>query len=493
MRELLSTLKLKEKLTIALSMAGLALMLILFLVTFSHCSASNHEHEYDYHLELVDGKFNLVGYCDVIDCPAPDYVEQNISGVSLVSAVRPTCVGEGKRVYTYQRGDLKLDYVEILPVTSHRYNCDKIRIQSGRVTLECVQPGCTNPTLTLERVSNFHVDQYVEGDCFSPPRAVFTYTADGRTSNFIAYTHNERPHMINGTFTDKLVDSKGQFAYGQQGITLVNASASHSCGSVLDGYYTCEKCAQIVNVKVKKPDHHLVYSASDVISNPTVHEAGALTARCSNAGCSYSERVKLPAIMIGFNSEIIREATEQAPMLVKYTYNYRYGLTVKLNISVGDPIIHNYIFELKLVPTGNGYGQYNLVGNCEDENCPHPEVVIENVPVTPIDPLCTNNKRYFGYEYKGTMYYIETPQTAKPHDFDYDINEATLPTMDSTGEIVVTCSRSDCSYDETVILPKVQVGVNAEVLFDAPNYTLLEYKYNTADGCEIIIPIIIYK
>lgn len=493
MREMLSALKPKEKLAIALSMSGFALILAAILMAFSFCSASRHEHKYDYHLELIDGKFNLVGYCGIADCPSPECVTKDIKGVSLVSAESPTCAKEGKRVYAYRKGNVNLQYVEKIPTTHHRYKVDGVNVNGSTLTLECTQSGCPSPSLTLENVTEFKLSQYIEGDCFITRQAIYSYVADGKAGNFVTLLNESRPHTLAGKSADKVQISEGLFAYGQAGVKLFDTSASLGCGSVSNGFYICEKCAQVVVVKVKKPNHNLVYSASDVVE-PTVLEAGSVNTHCSNEGCSYTQTIPLPTIVIGENSTVIAQATEENPLTVAYSYTL-YGCKVELVIEIGTPVVHNYIYELVLVPTGDGFGQFNLVGVCNDAGCEEPNVTIYDVNVTfENTSTCMKGEMKCIHERDGRTYELTMPAVPNDnHDFTYDISQATKPTLDSEGEIVISCNRG-CGYaNEKVTLPKVELGVNAKVVLDTEAYTLLEYQHVTDKGCVIIIAVVIDK
>ena len=66
MSEILSAIRLKDKLTIAGAMAAVAAILAILVGVLTFCSADRHKHNYDFSLQMEeDGSFSLVGLCNV--------------------------------------------------------------------------------------------------------------------------------------------------------------------------------------------------------------------------------------------------------------------------------------------------------------------------------------------------------------------------------------------------------------------------------------------
>ena len=66
MNEILGSVKLKDKITIAVVMTALALVIVLLAALLSGLTIDNHDHKYGFALEMRDdGGFNLVGTCVV--------------------------------------------------------------------------------------------------------------------------------------------------------------------------------------------------------------------------------------------------------------------------------------------------------------------------------------------------------------------------------------------------------------------------------------------
>ena len=495
MREMLSTLKPKDKVTIVASMSGLALVLMSIILLLTFCSANNHQHEYDYRLEREDGKFNLVGYCQVPGCADPEYVEKDVSGVKMVYAERPTCISEGKREYIYYKNGGRIQYVETIETCAHVFNPNDLKLQDGRITATCSQAGC-GYVLKLENVTSLAIDQYISGNCFMPVQTVYKYEANGRESNFIALAVETEAHTLGGKPATSLENADGSYNFNENGVHLLSSSNSLACGETGDGYYVCEKCAQRVVVKVKKPQHNIVFSTSGIVE-PTPYATGSVNVTCSSEGCQYSDKIVLPTVVVGVNAEIVNAASATS-IMVRYTYTHALGQTLTLEFEV-EVVEHNYEYKLTLIPiTDNSDKKYrfDLVGTCTDPYCIYPNNTIENVDFEMTDTsTCVKGETTFSCEMDGHVYTLKLPWSdesiSDKHDYDYNLTQATKPTKTSAGSIILYCKA--CNYSETVELPKVELGVNAEVVLDEEYGTTLKYTYTTDKGCVITMLIVVDK
>ena len=112
MNEIMGSVRLKDKITIASAMAGLALVIVVIVALLSGITVDNHKHVYEYTIEVVgNDSFNLVGECTVNNCEDPYYREENVQGVTLTASVAPTCSSAGSKTYTFKRGNINIRFV----------------------------------------------------------------------------------------------------------------------------------------------------------------------------------------------------------------------------------------------------------------------------------------------------------------------------------------------------------------------------------------------
>ena len=119
--EFFKSLKPKEKIVVISSIAALGVVLIGVVLLIAFCGTEKHIHNYDYKLELVDGKFNVVGECKVEDCNKPEVLFANVKA-EVESTKAATCTEKGETVYTYTHDGVALKYTEQLDAVDHMYS-----------------------------------------------------------------------------------------------------------------------------------------------------------------------------------------------------------------------------------------------------------------------------------------------------------------------------------------------------------------------------------
>ena len=152
--------------------------------------STNHDHVYSYSLDDKGDKINLVGKCVVAGCPTPDYLEENVTDIKLVSEISATCLN-GK---------------------ISRYTCVS---SSGR-------------TLSFE---------IVDGEP----------TGDHILNGVLA----EGTEVVQVNDNGTLITVKA-FKYGKNGISLFS-SQTIEAGTTVRGYFKCERCGKTVLVWVYIP------------------------------------------------------------------------------------------------------------------------------------------------------------------------------------------------------------------------------------------------
>lgn len=499
MSEIFGAVKGKTKITIISSMAVFALLLISVIGVLNFVTADTHNHDYDYSIiRSDDGSFNLVGVCKVSNCESPYYAETDISGVKLLMAESSTCSKEGKRVYSYTKDGVTVQYVEKLPMVAHTYDFSINTDVGGSVTYlegSCTAEGCTNPKVFISNFEDFKLVSTIPGNCFTPRKDTYSYLLNGEEHSFVTLVDEDIPHTLNGASANIFADADGNYPVGTPGITV---SGSVACGSVIDGHYVCEVCKQVVSVKVAREDHKFLYKESN-ITPPTVSADGVAVLVCHNSECSETVRVTIPKVEIGVNAFVVSEATEAGPMLVSYSFeSLEHGFSFAKEYEIGEKLSHNYEYELCL---NEDTGKFDVMGKCYQLGCTESEKCLEaDVPAEFVEDTSTclvPGVVIWKYEYKGETLYFDPPTLVpSDHIYAYDQNKALDPTLESGGMIEIYCTTEGCDHAVVVNLPKVVVDENAVLVGTTDiggkiyEYTH-EYKENGRTLCTIKLNIII--
>ena len=540
MSEILNSVRLKNKITIISILGAFAVVLAVIIGILGHVTADRHTHIFDYKLELnEDGSFSLVGLCTVENCESPYFLEENLEGVTLLSAISPTCSSEGNRVYTYTRGDITLKYTENLEKSAHLYDYELVT-NGGIVYVngKCRAQGCTEPYLFINNITEIKLMSVVEGTCFSPRQETFSFIAEGRSGTFVTLVDEDIPHTLNGLPCDEFTDRSGNFLVDTPGVKLLK-NEPIPCGGFADGYYVCEVCKQVEIVRVMRPEHEFVYSEENM-TPPSVENStgGRVILTCKNSECTETAEEGLPAVVVGDTAYVVREATELHPQLVRYSYvSIFYDFKVEIDYEIGDRLSHNYVYVLEPSKSGSG-GGVDVVGRCGQPECQTPEIREENVPATRVNTstCVTLGQEIWTYEYNGQLLpplsvpsssyaehsYNEGIVTTPPgcvtkgeitytctvngcgdfytegvselgHKYEYTAAGAEYPTDKHTGLVVLSCK--GCEDEILYDLPKVVFGDggNSEILYESSNNILLKYTHETEYGCTIVLEFLIPK
>ena len=500
MSEILNSIRLKDKITIATAMAALAVILATLIGVMTYCTADRHNHIYEYTLEAKDEGFNLVGVCTVDNCEDPYFRQDDLTGVNLLSAVTPTCSKEGNRVYTYTHNGVTLKFTEILEPAPHTYDYEMVE-GDGVIYLngKCSNDDCTDPYIFINDITSIELIESVPGTCFSPRKETYSYVSGSSSGTFVTLVEEDIPHTLCGVLADKLQNENGEYIYGTEGIMLRNTD-DIVCGSLVDGYFVCEVCRNIDDdVKVRYPDHRFVYNESGV-TLPTTEADGVAVLKCQNASCATTLDIVIPKVESGVNAVVKSPATELHREVVTYTFvSEEYGFTIQGDYEVGEVLSHNYVYRLMLNKDENGLidtEKIDLVGRCDQPDCQTPEIRKENVETTFEDTsTCMSPGEYiWTYDHNGetlVLKVIRTELGSHKYFFDGDKNNVAKPSLEEAGWVKLCCSTEGCDYRLVVELPKIEVGVNATVESSGDGYVVYAYEYLTNYDCTVSLKIFV--
>ncbi len=501
MSEILSAIRLKDKVTIVTVMAAIAVLLATLVGVLTYVTADRHTHVYDYSLVRgEDGDFEVLGVCRVNNCEKPYFHQEITSGVNLLSAKSPTCSEEGNKIYTYTYSGLTLKYTEILPKSAHLYEY-KVGSDGGTFYIngKCMVEGCTDPFFFKDKIEDLVLVNVVEATCFSPREETYSYVSNGVTETFVTLVDVEIPHTLQGVAANTLANDKGEYIYGTEGITSL-ATEFVPCGGLDSGYFVCEVCRKIEVVQLRYPDHKFVYNEETLVE-PTLERDGKTVLSCSNAGCNETYELVIPKVEVGVNTIVKKPATELYSEVVTYIYeSEEYGFSVELDFTVGDPLTHNYVYKLVLKKNEEGLidtDHIDLVGICSQPDCQTPEVREENVETTFEDTsTCVSAGKYIWTHVKDgqviTLTIISTEPGKHKYAFDdSDKKNFQKPTLDEAGWAKIKCIAEGCESTIVVELPKVEIGVNATVESEGEGYMVLAYEFVTNYNCTVKLKIFI--
>ena len=494
MSEIFASIKLKEKISIIAPMAALAVILATLIGVLSFCTMDRHTHVYDYTLEADENGFNLIGVCTVDNCERPFYRRNGVEGVKLVSAISPSCSSAGERVYTLTEGGVTIKYVETIPALPHTYNFEEIKTgDTSMIIGMCTVDGCTNARLRIENVTNFKLVSETEGSCFIPGIETYSYVIGDKVESFETISLKKPSHTLAGQKADSIANEDGSFAFGIEGLK-VDAGQEYACGTVVDGYYVCDLCKQIIEADVRYPEHEFVYNEENT-KRPTVNTSGLATLHCDNEGCREVVEVTIPKIVIGSNTVSISGPTELYREIVMYIFeSEEYGFLFTFDFEIGEKLTHDYKYSL--VPNEVGF---DLVGVCNQPDCQTPKTVDPDVEVTFTDTSTCQKEGIITWTHikdgVPIIFRAESPVKA-PHAFEYDGNKGIPPSVYREGLIELYCTTEGCTHTVNITLPAVVVGEggNTVIIDEKDGDKIGLYTYVSEENhCTVELKVTIYQ
>ena len=476
MSEIFSSIRLKDKLTIAGAMAAVAVVLATLVGILTFCTADRHTHIYDYALQKnADGGFSVAGICTVENCEDPYYSEKNVQGVNVLSAVSPTCVKEGNIVYTYNCNGVTLKLTETLPITAHMYEYEKTD-NGGKVLISgmCKVDGCSNPYIFISDARDLTLISVEEGTCFSPRKETYAFISEGVEKTFTTLVDENISHTLLSVKANGFESADGTYPYGLEGVKILGNAIP--CGGLGQGYYVCEVCHQAVGINIRRPGHEFVANEESLVA-PTLDADGRVSLACVNEGCTTVEELTLPKVVKGVNATTKSDATELHREVITYTMpSNKYGFTFEKDYEIGELLEHDYKYTLE--PDKAYPSRYNLIGTCSQPECQQSSVIVLNVETEFVNTsTCTQLGMWIWSHTLSNgevVSFTVQSMTYAPHNCVESIVKE--PSFTEEGSVKLTCTNDNCSFTEVVTLPKAD-ETNCELYKEDALYTTYIYTY----------------
>lgn len=442
-------------------------------------------HTYDGVLVDTDGGSVISAKCTNEGCTDTDLTVSDVSTITLVESIPATChtprcdkyelVSNGVTTTLVVRTEEEVPHIlngvyatEIqLPDGSFSYGTEGIRLDKD-TTVTCGQSGSGYYTceecqenISVQIVKDDHSFVWSEDDTILP-----TATSDGtaivkcqnldcdeRISVVLPMiSEGENAELLEANHAEGYKKLKYSFAADEYGISVE------------------------FETQIDWNEHDYRYIESETV-NPTLTRAGWATVECSYDGCDAKRKtISLPKIVIGENAEIVSEASELSPQIVRYVYvSESYGFTVSFDYVIGVALTHEYTYEL--VREGDGFV---LIGRCHQLGCQTPETRNTDLAITHVNTstcyslgediwTCVHNGETYTYKQPATEY--------KEHNLSYRESETVAPTFDASGVAYIRCGNNGCTTYHELTLPRVVVGENAIITFTDPETGAKNVRY----------------
>ena len=425
MSEILSIVRLKERILIIVVTLALALFVGAAAGAITYATTDRHDHGYDYTMKReADGGFVLEGFCDYEKCPEPTF--RGIirdSDVTSKVTVQPTCCTEGVRTYYFtwrekpEAEPKTYSCTEPVAIVPHSYKGNVILNEetgSYSIGAYCSNAGCSDPALTITDSTDVELVEVIEATCNSKRVEKYTVLYNGNSIEVVKEVNGYKEHTLNGVTVDNFLLKEGVYLYGTPGMTPIY-EAPIGCNGETNATYICEVCTGKYTVKIGKPDHVLAYDpTSDIL--PTFEEDGRSTIRCTNEGCDYCIYHTLPMVVEGVNAfedESLRNHIEEK-RYVNYSYtDATYGIEISLVFDL-DWFDHIIVYDesLTILPTIDSDGAAYVV--CTYEGCHKSgEIIIPKIDITDggnakvVSPATEQAAAVYKYYYKNEEYNFE--------------------------------------------------------------------------------------
>ena len=246
----------------------------------------------------------------------------------------------------------------------------------------------------------------------------------------------------------------------------------------------CSVCSTVFVEQSVLPaiEHRFEYVEGETVC-PDLDNTGLAYVRCTREGCDAREEIVLPTASGQYVTE--EEDLYNGIKTFKYTYtNDEYGFTVNHSIEVPIEHVGYHDYKYSLIRKD---GKFVLEGICQREDCQFYSTIHIDVVVTMISDTstCTTlGTITYVCVYQENIYSCSVPSTTLlSHFYEYIENESIFPTEEQEGLGVVKCT--ECNTFANVVLPIVEIGVNALVVgnetIDGIDYEVINYIYYSAD------------
>ena len=464
MGEILSAVRLKERILIIV--LTLALALVVGGATFgvTYATIDNHEHEFTYELSKgEDGEFDLIETCVDEECEyhMVYFISNPEEALHSYEKVAPTCYSVGILEYYFTpKGSLKsYTYQEEIPMLSHSY-VGEITTENGisSIDVSCSNEGCEKEIVSVGGITNVELVETTPATCHTPRKDVHTCKYGEDTITVTTYTEEEVEHKLNGEFASNFILHDNIYIFGTPGIVCIGTPG---CGENVPGAYVCEECKETVGVKAGKPDHSYVYSAEDS-TMPTLEAVGSATLKCENEGCDGSISVELPMAVEGENTVETGNNHILEERYLKYTYeNTEYGFTAETEYTLTwlDHTLE-YVPAETVNPTMTEQGKAYV--RCSFEGCTkHEEITLPDVEVganaVVVNQATEQRRQTIRYSYTDATYGFTVEFDLEigeklTHNYTYDID-----LYGSSFCLIGTCAQPECQ-EPTIYLTDVAIS-----------------------------------
>ena len=466
-------------------------------------------HKYICEITTVDGVSTITGSCSGENCSIPTFSISGATELKLESSVEGTCVSPREDKYSYVLDGVSGSFVAVVDEDSSNHVLNgrpayEYEIAPGvyRYGTDGIIPVDGSPKLTGcgQKTAGFFE---CEG-CKSKVLAVIglpdhKYVIDESTFNKASFdAAGQVTVKCNNKFTAKSCGDTKKITLpkaDESNTTLISTDIDNKTQTWKYSYYS-DKLDITIEYEFTaelKHEHQFVHDPSRTVP-PSLTEQGRAIVVCQLEGCGEIRQIVLPKIQIGKNTEagdnatlIVPEATELQAKRVRYTYTSEiYGFTEDLEIQIGQPLSHNYVYSLE--PNDNE--GFNLIGRCNQLECQRPEYIDEeNVAITYTNTSTCNSYgiQIWSYTKNGQTYTFELPSfELMGHSMLCGTSNITkLPGFNSEGKAVVKCANDGCNESCEIVLPKV---INADIVgIDNVNGTQIVYYYYTTEvnGIEV--------
>ena len=484
MSEILSAVRLKERILIIVITLALALLVGGSAGAVTYATTDRHEHDYKYTLEMSEsGEFSLVGVCGYEKCSDPHWSGSiDKSFITTKVTKDPTCCEEGVKTYSFTWADNYVTYVrnESIPTLPHTYIGRVDFADNGTASVNgiCTNPGCTNTGFSVSGVTEVELVETTPATCNSSRIDKYVIKHNGQTIDFTTITEESIEHKLNGTNVSEFLLDEGIYKFGTEGMTPIY-STDIGCGQITSARYTCDECKQEFTVKVGKPEHVLVYDAAANIL-PTLEADGRAVVNCTNEGCDHSIYVTLPQAVEGVNTVEVGNNHNLEERYLKYTFSSEeHGINIELDFTL-DWINHSFTLDdnRTVYPTfgsaGVAYVSCTFDG-CDKEVVIDLPVIVIDTNATVVSPATEKTPQRFKYsytndEYNFTIEFENFMGDKLSHNYVYEL----VASEDDFNPIFVgKCGQLECD-DPIVYFPDKQLDMK-EVDATCTEFAYLEF------------------
>ena len=358
----------------------------------------------------------------------------------------------------------------------HTYTNHIEHIGEGKFTFVsvCSDENCPNPVNVQNILSGITEDSdvYVAPTCCEDGMKRYSFTYEG-----VTYTLDEKIDKISHKYEGTAVVNDGK----------VSAVASCSNDGCTKGDIVIETMPEIEPVSVVEATCHsprretytFDYDGESVTIVSTTEEDvahtlnGVYVTEFQNADGTYKYGtdglvvVGTPVLLCGQKTSGYYTCEECNKAIVAI-------------ISKGD---HNYVYNDKetVRPDGNNNGIAYV--RCTNDECTDvititlPKVVEGNEGVTLVEANHLGKYRRLAYYFENSEYGIvvefEIDIVWDTHEYVYVLDQMKMPGYTSNGTAVVVCKYADegCTVKKSFVLPKIEIGKNAELVCEATEAT----------------------